>query len=418
MPRFDPHPRFGVLSQVDLRLLADTLVFGRNGGGLVTLPDFALDEGIFLDPFDALCGHGSDPLRSWSADLKAGIAAAGGLASDIDIALNADDRFEITWADPGGTITITPSAGNVWWGWPAAGAGPFGPGPTTITAPMEWRRGMFTNGTDAPPPRLGMSLDGGGTFEVPLSPAWVQDMRIGQRERGNLGDLDDQRPLQCIEAIDNDANDPVNRRIRWGVTDDNHVFWSAPVGLASGVDPIVWQNDTFRDRLGFDGTEGVGATGLTADDVTYQIANREMPGNIQPTRPWKLATRFTEIDTREAVLLDRRRFRILLGDFTGWDIDFWIDGPGDRKDVHQAWIEETARLLATGACTLVMDWGDSRRSRRLGQYSDLYTVELEGYRGRRRVYFDAPKRLAVRWKEGLMRRAPASITLFDAEDDV
>lgn len=415
MPRNNEWPPIALLTPVDWRPFSGALFHMGDAEDPLTIADeWAGSGGLFnRGIIAALVGHGS--ATGVPADVDAAWDAMGGDAGELLMTLTDDDRWRISNTSASvGYLLENPHHSR--WGLPTAET-PI-PAGGSITGSVDWVRGMVSSGLAAAPPYLLLGHQNGNTAKVPAVRRWATDLVVDARERGEMSDLDDGAAETCLEALTS-ATWP-DAGIRWGVTDEGRVFWTQPVSVVGGGNPITWLSTAFRDDLGASGQEAVGQTGVGGDDVYYQIFDYpprsllvSSYGLAEPDeRSYASSGRATQLNRGGQLTVrpwrDDQRHRLV----------FRVDGPADGFDWHNHLRERVApRMARYPVFWLAYDWGDSRRAAERGGYLLLQTVEHEGYRGCIPLQLLGEVDVSVSWEDGIMaggvvridaRRAPAA----------
>ncbi|MCB9553494.1 MAG: hypothetical protein H6705_16755 [Myxococcales bacterium] len=417
MPDTRRSPRFALASAFDARPWSGADLFERGELDPIAMPEWGTGEGVYLDALHFLHGFGS--AEAFDADLA---------AFGVTIELDEQDRVVITNAGDA-DVTLAGQAGNVWWGLPTVGTLINKEGGQLVGT--DWRRGIVTAGPTSSPPRLVFSVDGElGFFRAPPEKGWVQDVRVGLRTRGEVEDLDD--ITTTLEALDNATNDSTDLGYRWGVDDDGHVYWTGTA--AEAADGITWLDATFRDRLGFTGDEPVGSDnpgagpGFVAGVMYYQRAARPLPGLIVPTRPMSAMIIEQEEESEALRLTDGSFASSWIGTYTGYAIEWWLDGPAGAVDLHHHWLQLRERYVHAGEpLTLYWTWGDSRRRLHPHEvtadrtaYDLLHTTDRRGYAGRSlgRLHGDGGANERIEWQSAIWLRARRQTRIALREEGV
>ncbi len=408
MPRRIPAPLIALASAFDARPWAGEDVCERQGGGpTITLPDFGPDssdgDGLFLDCRHFLNGFSVEEFRDLGGVLTAGWGTLGG-AGTIGATIGAHDRVEVTNGGAVDLILEGNGPGNARWG--VGDVDLVVPAGTTVALPNDWRRGVLD-----PEEYLILTRSGGGSIHVPVRR--VDDARIALRPRGGPGDLDDDGfTLQSLDPL-----------TWWGI-ERGRVWW-ATTAATTGMD---WLSTTFRDRLGFTGDEELTVWG-DLYDVRGQIADRLLPGWVEPSRPLRRQRPRSESIGATVRLIDGSYASSEIGDYRGWTIEGWIDGLQDvGDDLHRHYLDLIAHYAPPGwPLTLYQDVGESRRTldpRRAtadrDPYDLLYTSEVGGYRGRIlcRVNPASKREVEIEADGPFRRRHPFELVLDEREDGV
>jgi len=336
-------PPVALLCEVDARAWSGVQVFHR-GADTVALPTFdtAAGEGLYEDLVSFLCGRGSQPDHELAFDMGEEWTGAGSPTLGID----EDDRFFI---DPeSGAIIVEPSADNAVFGFDTAGQNSSA-GTPRLTANSDWQRGNIQNA------QLTITTAGGSfTFPSNSYPYRAQDLVTLIRKRGAMADTDDVADTLCLEHLDNTAVE-AGRKTRWGVDEQGHVWTAWRTG--STVEP-TWDDDDFRDLLGFSGNEAVQSDGL----LDYMVAEYPSPLALVPSRPLRRCRRVVEEQTRALQLLGGSYATNELAVFKGWDIRLWVDGPvGSDRDLEAHLVAFLEQCRIGSRLSLYRHWGDPRR---------------------------------------------------------
>ena len=241
---------------------------------------------------------------------------------------------------------------------------------------------------------------------------WPEDEGI-DNGRGSESDDDDEHSADCLEKLLNTAHSAVLQTVRVHIDATGHVVITAPSSVFTALD---WPSTTFRDRLGFTGSE----TRVVSDGIASITADLPLPGFLVPTRPldrlnWSSFTVASGGRSAAGVVT-----ATTMGTYHRVNLRTYIDGPADERDLHHHLLHAVAPYLVPGAgVSLYQDWGDTRRARRTREvtadqpaYSTAYTSEADGYRGRLRLQVPADLTdLAVEWPGALRRRAQLDISL-------
>jgi len=199
--------------------------------------------------------------------------------------------------------------------------------------------------------------------------------------------------------------------LRWLITDDGYVQLKYKTSLGS----FSWDSTSFRDRLGFTGDETV-STSITTPTFDTITASYPLAGALFPSRP--LESHHLNVQS----LSDFQR--IIGGGYTSNSrgsyitsvIRFHLDASQDQKDLYRHFTNKFVPYVATGEkLTIYQEWGDSRRSStivdREGNYSNLYTVEDDGYKGRIIGHLVDPSSFDLFYPSRIRRRVPINIRL-------
>ena len=393
MPANALAPPVALLSRFDARPWAATTVMSFPvAGKTITLTDYAVANGRYLDALSFLTGRGSQLGRDLAAEIT--VAWTGAAPTTITCGIDEDDRV---WIESSAVdFSVEQSCPELGWSGPAFIVG--GVAPFRQTADTEWLRGRQTN--------VGIKLlpvGGGGIFTAPSHAYTVQDVPTLLRPLGSVGDADDAE-TDCLEQAINTQMDLIQRRWRLGITSRGHIYLSSPT--AQWETP-TWASATFRGRLGFSGSE-VAASYL---GVAQMVADYPLPGALFPTRPLRYCRRVVGQDAHTLRLSGGAIASNLVGTYRGWDAALYVDGPvGSSRDLEEQLTERFFAYAGPGEpVTLYRHWGDPRRwleargaTADLDAYGLLYTSEYR--RGRllcRRSPDDAERLTADYGEQGL-----------------
>lgn len=401
MPGYAHAPRPGLLTAVDLESWAGASVFDRVGGApavslssLTAMAAAGAVGGRYEDMIAFLNGYGSGSGAATDTDLSSDANTqwvASGAAGTLAVGIDADDRVYVHASAV--AFTLTAPAGNPW-GFPAgATASVASGGGQRVTATAEWTRGnvVITNTATQ-----GLEIDPIGApaaFTIPTYAQRVQSVPTMLRGGTTPVDADSGWIPISLEYLDNASGATIGRPAdtRWGLTDDGYVYWSQATA-AGAVGDTVWTSTTFRDRLGYDGTEGITTTG----GLSYSIAINRCPGvwlprrGLSGQRTWRTETGAT------LSLAGGGVSAVSVGAATGHEIDGYYGLMLDSQDDEFHLRDRFWQYAPLGwGLNLYQQWGDPRRALRGHQavgsqaaYDLLYTSEREGRRGRLRCVRD------------------------------
>jgi hypothetical protein len=370
MPLHDPSPNFALISSFDARQWSNVTVFEQLGYP-VTIPTFAAGAGVYEDALFFLNG------RSSASSLTEMVSALATFGSDWKVEVNADDLLEISNAST--AFSIAPVSDDVF-GWGTQTASVVG-GRLVVTAELDWMRGLYLGG------RFTLT-SGGGSFTAPYSSTSYrprQDIMALLRNRGVTSDADELYSTTCLEALHETALGSSTSTVFWLINDDGHVEAHYPA--LNGA--ITWLNSSFRDRLGFSGSEvAVG----TSDSYVKITADRPLPGALFPSRPYQAHFYSTETMSTARRLLGGGYVSNFLGSYVTSNLTFDLDALLDQKDLYRHFTEGFLPYCGEGErINFYQGWGDSRRALRSGlvssnqpAYDLLYTSENNGDLGRLR----------------------------------
>jgi hypothetical protein len=410
MPTLNDVPRFALLTEVDRRTLNGENLFSRDGGisHVVGAADYFEDELHELMGFGRLTGQDSQALLD---------AAFG--AGNVVMELTEADRFRLYCPNPADTVAITAGAGNATFGFDAAGHG----AANSITATTEWSRGNVFNH------HIEITYSVGPVVaDWPGLPYAVHSAYMLLRERGAVGDNDDNNAADCIEALDQAL---YGSRISWGM-DAECVPWTSFDIFAFIAQP-TWSSTAFRDYLGFTGAEAsvpynyVGGGGGLAIEVLH--ATYPCAGCVSPSRP--------RTDLNDRSLTTARGSRLTNGEVSavwvathrGYSLRYFLDGPADAVPVSRHFVEHWLPYCEPGGrLALYQNWSEPRRSTsdRNATHTtgndpayDVYeTPEDDGRQGRLLLYRDPADQadVTVTWGQRTMRRGEQQMLLLGRTD--
>lgn len=370
MPLHDPSPNFALITSFDARQWSGVTVFDQLGYP-VTLPTFAAGAGVYEDALFFLNG------RSSLSSLTEMVSALATFGSDWQVALNSDDLLEISNAST--AFSIEPIGEDVF-GWGSQTASVVG-GRLVVTAALDWMRGLYLGG------RFTLT-SGGGSFSAPYSATAYrprQDITTLLRNRGVTSDADELYGTTCLEALHEAALGSTTSTVFWLINDDGHVEAHYPA--VNGA--ISWTSTSFRDRLGFSGSETAVVTSASYVKLT---AARPLPGALFPSRPYQAHFYSTETMSTARRLLGGGYVSNFLGSYVTSNLTFDLDALLDQVDLYRHFTEGFLPYCGEGErVNFYQAWGDSRRSLRSGlvssnqpAYDLLYTSENNGDLGRLR----------------------------------
>jgi hypothetical protein len=371
MPLNDPSPNFALITSFDARQWSGVTVFEQDGNS-ITLPTFAAGAGVYEDALFFLNG------RSSLSSLTEMVSSLATFGSDWQVSINGDDLLEISNAST--AFSIAPIGDDVF-GWGTQTASIVG-GRLVVTAELDWMRGIYLGG------RFTLT-SGGGSFTAPFvsdaAKAPRQDIMTLLRNRGVTSDADELYSTTCLEALHEAAQSSNYSTFFWLINDDGHVEAHYPTSYGA----ITWSSTSFRDRLGFSGSEVADHPFTGYDRIT---ADRPLPGALFPSRPYQAHFYSTETESTARRLLGGGYVSNFLGSYVTSNLTFDVDALLDQKDLYRHFTEGFLPYCGEGErVNFYQGWGDSRRSLRSGlvsinqpAYDLLYTSENNGDLGRLR----------------------------------
>ena len=410
MPSLNDSPLFAMLTEVDRRASTGVNLFNRGGANTVLS-----STQFFGDELDELNGRGRRPGQTAQDYIDAQFGPG-----NITIDFDPNDNLSLTAVV--GTVSVAARADNAAFGFSTAGHGAAG----FINAPNNWQRGNIFNA------QMSITHSIAGTFDFPGVPYAVHSIPYLFRERGVIGDLDDNHATDCIEDLDQAIN---GGRCAWGISADGQV-WSAydPATHAN----IVWvaAGNAVSDYLGFtrSGTAPEapvdilpGAGAVTA--VRVLTATFPCAGVLTPTRQWVDLTNRSLASAQGLRLTDGSVASSRTATHRAWQLRYYVDGPADERDLAYHFIEQWLPLCTPGErMTIYQQWVEPRRAitnrasaRQLftnsPEYTTLYTPERDGRQGRLLLYRDPadPDDVTLTWGARMMRRAEQQMLVIEGQ---
>lgn len=395
MPIYDPSPNFALIAAFDARQWSGANLFSQLAQ-TVTMPTFAAGEGVYEDALFFLNG------RSSASTLAQMVTSRSNFGSDWQVSINADDLLVIS--NSSSAFSVAPIDDDVF-GW-GAQSSTLVSGRHTITASTTWERGTYEGG------RFTLT-SGATTFSAPYSSSGYrprQDILALLRSRSSLSDADTGDAQTCLEARHEAALSSTSSVVFWLINDDGHVEAYYP--QVNGA--ITWLSTTFRDRLGFSGSE---VAVSTSTDYVRLTAARPLPGALFPSRPYQSHYLSTETLSTARRLLGGGYTSSFLGSYVTSNLTFDLDALLDQKDIYRHFTEGFLPYCGEGErINFYQCWGDPRRALREGlinaetpAYSSLYTSENNGAMGRLRASMRSTDFDLVFGE--LQRRVPVTISM-------
>ena len=276
---------------------------------------------------------------------------------------------------------------------------------TSFTCPNDWTRG--SNIKTASYEVVNSSDANSFTFNI-SSGLNSQDIVVAIRERGTTNDIDDVNSTNCLEVLDITANS--NDYIKWYVNDQGHVECMYYNTIAD----ITWVSTTFRDRLGFSGSES--PSGTIIKTIT---ADHPLPGSLFPSRPYQRHHLQTDTITQARRKIGGGYTSNFVGSYIQSILDFDLDALLDEKDLYRHFTNNFVGYIPSGErINFYQGWGDSRRALITSDidvsqpaYDLLYTSEDNGDQGRIRASIVNNGMISLAYPNRLRRRVPVSMTL-------
>lgn len=372
-----------ILAQFDASAWAGLTLYTRDGTD-IDAPALATmhDLGIYPDPVAFLNGWAS--YRNLTSTLQAQWSGTG----TPDVGIDADGFFYVRRVGGAGSFTVTPGTDDPW-GWGGVVTSTSVGGSHRATATRPWTRGQFVADTDAQ-----FTIVESATEVVPAIGTVAHSLPTlvcGQ----TTADADE--VVETLEKWDNAAKDAGSKRIKWGIDNEGRVFTSWPSGASWD---IVWVETSFRDALGFDGTE----TAVLANGVYLLTATHAPRGvllcraGLQTMDPRRSHTG-TAHDLVSGVVAGRsvstwRELEVAARLQTTMGLADTSAGYADEAEV---WLHRVSPYLFPGArCTVLPRWGDPRLGRSLPEQKQAGLTPVlnsaaivgaaAGVTGRRRGY--------------------------------
>lgn len=405
-----------LLARCDVYEFATETLFQR-GATLVTLPSTAnlYDGGRYPDLVSFLNGYGSQLGQSMSEALNADWVSGGGVPATWEVGINASDRIYVRVLTVEiASFAVQCSAGNPWgFGSPVTSSTTVG-SYQVVTAVEPWERGNLDLWAVGQTFTVNDGVTFGGLYNESVT---VHSLPVALRAYNDSAD--GVYPTDSLEQVDNNANDNVFRRIRWGIDTTGRVWTSYPATIS----PVSWPGGgvaaRFRRMLGFSGDEVPVLLGsrylLTATYRTPLVLVVER-GLTRHSRSLRSIDGVVELSDGRA----RGRH---VGHSIVHDLEFTVRGQSaaenDEGQVIAAWAPYVGRGQP---CTLDFTWGDSRRARLLETMADGYDVPAftTGYTteplcGRvvARVADASTSSYAVRLSGARVRSEPISMVLVE-----
>ena len=372
MPSSSPAPDFALLSAFDARTWSTVNVF-RRGSNTVSLPTFATGDGVYEDAVSFLNGRGQVASKSLT-DLCQSLKTFG---TTWTVLLNSSDQINITCTDAAFTVTLVSGVDALGFG-SSAVASVFGV-LNVATAPNDWRRENMA------PIVYKIDEVGGGGATFNLITTFTTQAPINTLRLQSRSDDDGGNSADNLTYLDTQAQS--SNEAYWLLSDDGHV----ECRYATSIGGITWDSDTFRNRLGFSGSE----TPTTDAGVSTLRAEYPLPGALFPSRPYQ--SHHLEVETPAQI---RRKTgggytRNLISSrpFVTSRLSFDLDALLDQKDLYQHFIHEFSQYALSGArVNFYQCWGDPRRSLQTASvsgsqsaYDLLFTSQDNGDYGRIRA---------------------------------
>jgi hypothetical protein len=397
MPLNNPSPNFALLSSFNARTWSGVNVFNRSSNN-VTLPTFAIGEGIYEDAISFLNGRGSESGIAMSDLLQATSTPAFG--ANWSVSINSSDKVVISCDD---SFKVRLKSGDDILG---VGSSTFGAASTSFTSPNDWTRGSGLKDSQYE----FQNAAGSSSFSFDIQGKLnAQDLVVAIRERGVTNDIDDVNSTNCLEKLDLNAN-TASTYIKWYINDNGHVECM----YSNAVSDITWVSTTFRDRLGFSGSESPSGTLFKTLSATYPL-----PGSLFPSRPYQRHHLQTDTLTQARRKIGGGYTSNFIGSYIQSILDFDLDALLDEKDLYRHFTNNFVEYIPSGErINFYQGWGDSRRALitsgvtiSQSAYDLLFTSEDNGDQGRIRASVVNNGMISLAYPNRLRRRVPVSMTM-------
>ncbi len=405
-----------LLARCDVYQFASETLFQR-GATLVTMPAVAnlYDGGRYPDLVSFLNGYGSQLGQSLGEALTSDWAAGGGVPATWEVGIDASDRIYVrVLTSQIASFDLQTMDGN-----PYGFASPVTSSTTdglyqVVTAPDAWERGNLDLWAVGQTFTVNDGSTFGGLYNVDVT---VHSLPVALRAYNDSAD--GVYPTDSLEQVDNNANDSVFRRIRWGIDTTGRVWTSYP----SSISAVTWSGGgvsaSFRRLLGFSGQEVPVVLGsrvlLTATYRTPLVLVLER-GLTRHSRSLRTIDGVVELSDGRA----RGRH---VGHSITHELEFTVRGQSAAENDEGQVIANWGPYVGRGQpCTLDFTWGDSRRARLLETMLDGYDTPAftTGYTteplcGRvvARVAEASTSAYAVRLSGARVRSEPISMVLVE-----
>jgi hypothetical protein len=399
MPINNPAPDFALLSGFNARTWSSVNVFDR-GSDSISLPSYDSSSGVYDDVLSFLNGRGSAPAQSLDTLLTT--SATFGASWSIEITdadrvkISSDTEFSIiaTNDDPLGFNSVLNTAtgsGSLW----------------SITAPAEWIRGDFEYVS-----YLISEIGGAGAFNFNVCLQGAQDVITTFRSRGNVSDADDLNVTDNLEALDHTATS--SGLIRWLIDSDGHVCCYYPATESA----ITWVDVSFRNRLGFSGSEVPAVFHGSSTDLKLR-ADYVCPGVLYPSRPMQSHSLAVSNRSQAHQKIDGSFTSNLVGSYIRSVLRLNLDAFLDIKDEYRHFTNHFAQYIAQGhQVNYYQNWGDPRRAiissavnASVSAYDLLNISADNGKQGRIRASAINTGEISLAYPTAFERRVPVRLEL-------
>ena len=405
-----------LLARCDVYEFAGETVFTR-GAGNVTIPATAYlyDGGRYPDLLAFLHGYGSQLYQSMSEALNFNWTAGGGVPATWEVGIDETDRIYVRVLTAEiASFAVQSATGNPWGFAPGATSSTTVGSYQVVTAPDAWERGNLDLWNVGQGFTVNDGLTFGGLYNEDVT---VHSLPVALRAYN--AEADGVFPTDSLEQVDNDANDNVFRRIRWGIDTTGRVWTSYPVGISGVGWPATAISKRFRRMLGFTGDE----TPALVSSRYLLTATYRTPLVLVLERGLTRHSRVLRSIDGVVELQDGRARGRHVGHSITHELEFTVRGQSaaenDEGQVIAAWAPYVTRGQP---CTLDFTWGDSRRARLLETlldgtdvpaFTDAYTTEPLAGRVVARVAASSASDYPVRLSGARVRSEPIAMTLVE-----
>ena len=393
-----PAPDFALLSSVDITAFSSSLFTRSN-----TVEATSFTNKIYEDMITFLNGRG----MAAGLNLSAQLLSSSSFGTNWHVGINANDKVELSSTHAfrikfnassslvglsdvlgiGTSFVLYSSSASI--GSPLL--------PFAVTAPNDWLRGEIISLS-----YVIEEVGGGASFTWNIS-GGAQDLIVACRLRGN-SDIDDS--IECLEAEDllKHSND-----IRWILDNSGHVKCSYV-----GVSNIVWDNDDFRNRLGFTGNETIETINL----YSVITAAHPCPGVLKPTRPYQSSHISIKNISQARRKISGGYTANYVGTYITTNLIYDLDARLDTVDLYRHFTNKFINFISEGErINFYQVWGDSRRTlitedTNADQVAHdlIFTSSRNGYEGRIRASL-ITKDYDLIYPLALRRRVPVRMKL-------
>ena len=362
-----------LLAGFDAAQWAGERLFSRDAP--VTAPADMPNSAYYPDAVSFLNGWGSQvDFNTWVNALWS-LSRPGSWAFGV----NASGLVVVAYVGPESPVNVI-VLGRSAWGF--AGVTALTGGAATATYP--WARGTVTETSTT---RMILQA---GTEVLALPGLVAQSIPTVFAAAGSDADA----VTETLEKWDNDANDPTDRRIRWGVDNEGRTFTSRPTGVAD----VTWTDTAFAVALGFSGFETATTIGDNHVTVsTWPALGVQVARNRLATIDYATTPRGAALDTLTGSVVGRP-VQTLKDQLVTWNM---AGGMGATETAaafrgeSELWRERNAsRFFAGARVTVLPNLGDPRLGQSAAQQAgwhvtpvqqnEAITAISDGVMGRRR----------------------------------